>query len=106
MPDLKLPLVAVKSRHAAPESIALAERARHAIFADPEIAKRVTGYFKIIRGKSAPRLDIQMKRDCSGPRDAAEVKERLRLSGAEISPLAYYEFPEALVLDYNRKFHH
>lgn len=106
-PDLKLPLVAVRGRHLeSPENFRVTEKVRHLIFADPEIAKRVTGYFKINSAQNQLTVAIQLKKKYSTTSDKNTIAERLILPQATIHVLEYYEFHEALTLNYEKKFHH
>jgi len=107
VPQLKLPLIAVKSRHAStPGLTALADEVRDRIFRDPEIARRVTGYFKIRDNAEEKRIDLQLTKDVSTPENVAILKKRFIITGISINPIAYYDFHDALILNYNKKFHH
>ncbi|KKW28846.1 MAG: hypothetical protein UY71_C0009G0006 [Parcubacteria group bacterium GW2011_GWB1_52_7] len=107
LPTLHLPLAAVKSRHAgsAPHT-KIADHVRRAMFSDPEVAKRVTGYFKILDGAGGKQIDLQMEKYFSSETDRQEIAAGLNVEGAKINPIPYYQFPEALTLDYNKKFRH
>ncbi len=107
LPALKLPLVLVESRHSdSEEKIRIAEALRSALFRDSEIARRVTGFFKV-HGEAAPyQISLQLERDQDVSKDGSFVLSRLRVEDTKINPIAYLDFKDALILNYEKKFHH
>ena len=47
-----------------------------------------------------------MEKYFSSETDRQEIAAGLNVEGAKINPIPYYQFPEALTLDYNKKFRH
>ena len=107
LPQLKLPLVMVQSRHSdAPKENRLGNLTRHLIFSDPEVAKRLTGYFIITRENKIPTVHLQLEKYYSTAEGAHEIRQRLAIPNADIKIVPYYEMREALTLNYEKKFRH
>lgn len=112
IPELKLPLVAVSGRkdrflelhgnRVNPEEI------KQGLYEDFEVAALTTGYFKL--NKDAHKLEVQLKR---GIAITDDLKNRfknalLKYSSVDLPVILYHyqDFPYAVELDYEHKFHH
>lgn len=109
LPKLKLPLVVVKARAKAKVDNVSGDKIRDIIFSNPQIVRELTGFFKIKPNKTSVEIKLQLKKNGLWQREYEQIIKS-NLTGATkkitIQAIPYYEFSEALVLDYNKKFHH
>jgi len=107
-----LPMIALHGRIADRAAAGLsAEDVKEAIYADPALAKELTGAFRLQRGNSqgAGRLRLQARPGAAPARPTAlhELSGRLAAGGAphiDVAIVAADEFHGRPVLDYERKF--
>lgn len=111
LPDLALPFAIATGKHRGPctsdGSILSEQQVKEALYADPEIASRVTGNFRLRSEAGAIRLLVQLSPAIAVGKLASSMLEpHLRQFGAgevETEFLAYDGFPYGLAHDYERK---
>lgn len=112
LPDLKLPLVAVggrKDRFLEVDGKRLyPEEVKQGLYEDFEVAALTTGYFKL--NQAGRKIEIQLQK---GVTPTVELESRFKHALLKYSDLdlpvtlyRYQDFPYAMELDYERKFHH
>jgi len=110
-PRLRLPLVFVEGRALSEQNKIQPEVVREILFADHAIAKEITGFFKIRKKENNEVvIAIQLKDGSNWKTDyndfiKCECQKYFSLD-IKVQPIEYYDFKEALVLNYNKKFKH
>jgi len=111
LPPISLPVVIVWGRHTlkTPENFIIrAELIKEALYENFEIAKTITGYFRISILNNELKIEVQLRR---GESFSAELEQNLKNTISKYLPIKtklilykYSDFPYAMELDYERKF--
>jgi len=111
VPDLHLPFIAVYGRGKSLKTSMgplFPEAVKEALYADHDIAAAITGNFKLSEGGDGGRVDIQLRRGKSKPKDAEKrFLDHLRAYSPVVPTVefgAYETFGHAMEVDYERKF--
>lgn len=110
-PELRLPFVAVAGRGLSLETESgplYPEAVKEALYHDPEIARMVTGNFRLVAEGAGVRLHVQLRpeRACSA-RTAEQLGEHVMLYAGVAPRVTMHEharFPFNMGVDYERKF--
>lgn len=110
-PELKLPFVAVAGRGKALKvdaGFVYPEAVKEAIYADPAIARTVTGHFRLLPGGENGQLVLQMREGAALPSSADETLARHLAQFSDVVPamrfVEHRSYPYGMELDYERKF--
>lgn len=106
MPDFGIPLVAVKGRSQYVEvgkNKIYPDMIKGEIYKDHELAKRLTGYFRMTGGDNAVNLEVQLKKGVSGTSEISDKFSKFAIK-CDLTLYEYDKFPFAMDLDYERKF--
>jgi phenylacetate-CoA ligase len=105
LPRLKLPLIAIKTRANSEIGDISGDKIRDFIFSNPQIARELTGFFKIKSNKTSTQVKLQLKKNGFWQKEYEDIiKSNFTAIKIIIKAVPYYDFPEALTLDYNKKF--
>ncbi|MCX5667412.1 MAG: hypothetical protein NTY34_03775 [Candidatus Omnitrophica bacterium] len=112
IPDLKLPLVALYGRTRDHVSLrdktVSSQEVRSALYKDFELASKTTGNFLMKSEDGRLIIEIQLKENVPASGDLKERWEKLfsSLADTEVRLMPYYEFKQALIVNYEKKFRH
>ena len=113
IPELKLPLVGVGGRNNRWLSIGnvniTPEEIKQGLYSDFEAARLTTGYFKLNKIVESGRIELQLKK---GIRNSNNLQKQFKKAllkyceaDLEVVLYEYQNFPYAMELDYEKKFH-
>ncbi len=111
LPDHGLPLVALRCRAdhlAVGDKKIYPDAVKDAIYSHPDLAKLVTGYFRMRKTAAPVFIDIQLKERVGLSEDLNDrfmnaLKQNID-TGVELKLYPYASFPYAMELDYEKKF--
>lgn len=113
LPQFALPLVVVKGRDRFLEFRGVKifpNMVKHALYSDPDLAWNITGYFRMNKVKRRLSISIQLKRGVDKTDTLHSLIQHVVNTNlgveSDVSLFAYHDFPFAMELDYERKFHY
>ena len=82
------------------------EATRSALYADREVARAVTGQFRMSGNDSRINLTVQLRPGLNPSVQMAAPLARRLGKGVEVTLLPYRDYPHGMEVDYERKFRH